>query len=124
MLPCIYIFTRKMQTFSREGLRRMYLRRVKEKKLEKLTALLDESKKQILNCNLEGGSRCTIHLDHDLDQYIFHNLLFRLRQLFRDVDFEGFECKGDADLHDEKKYIEVDWTFPTYVVGENDHVDD
>jgi hypothetical protein len=111
-----------MQSFSREGLRRMYLRRVQEKKVEKITALLSESKKQILSCNLEGGTRCTIHLDADIEDEIFHNLLYRLRELFKDVDFEGFQRDGDAGQVE--KYIEVDWTFPTYVVGKKDYITD
>jgi hypothetical protein len=108
-----------MHPYSREYLHRIYLRNEKDKKVQKIIDLVEGSKTQILNSNLEGHTRCTIDIEPGITDEIFHNLLYRLRQLFKDVEFSAFE------QHDnEKKYIEVDWTLPTYVVDETDKIED
>lgn len=111
-----------MDTYSREGLHRMYLRSVHEKKVEKILELLSLCKKTILERNLDGNTQCTIHLEPFLDEEILQNLICRLRQQFKDLDFTLFGNDRINGLNG----LEVDWTIslPTYVVNEKDHVVD
>jgi hypothetical protein len=86
--------------------------------VEKIMELLAIVKQHILQSNLDGNTRCTIQIEPFLDEEILQNLLYRLRQQFKDVDFKIF---SDHHVSGETS-VEVDWTMPTYVVSEKDHL--